>query len=90
MVAIFKVLFILYFFIYNDKQISLVADCLLNVWKIFIMSILKRPINYVDLEEELEESFKADFKYQLENDAKLRAIEQNAPTYEHFRQMVFI
>ncbi|KAK0085311.1 hypothetical protein PV326_005946 [Microctonus aethiopoides] len=52
------------------------------------MSILKRPINYVDLEEELEESFKADFKYQLENDAKLRAIEQNAPTYEHFRQMV--
>ncbi|KAK0175081.1 hypothetical protein PV327_008863 [Microctonus hyperodae] len=52
------------------------------------MSILKRPINYVDLEEELEESFKADFKYQLENDAKLRAIEQKVPTYEHFRQMV--
>lgn len=53
-----------------------------------IMSVLKRPINYIGLEDELEESLKADTEYQLKNDAKLRAIEQNVPTYEHFRQMV--
>ncbi|CAL7934731.1 unnamed protein product [Xylocopa violacea] len=52
------------------------------------MSKLRLPINYKSLELELEESLKADELYKLQNDAKLRAMEQNVPTYEDFRQMV--
>ncbi|XP_076766738.1 dynein axonemal assembly factor 19 [Xylocopa sonorina] len=52
------------------------------------MSKLKLPINYKSLELELQESLKADELYKLQNDAKLRAMEQNVPTYEDFRQMV--
>lgn len=52
------------------------------------MSALKIPINYKDLEEELNETLAADELYKLQNGAKIRAIEQRVPTYEHFRQMV--
>ncbi|XP_074113975.1 dynein axonemal assembly factor 19 [Cotesia typhae] len=52
------------------------------------MNILKKPIDYEGLEEELEEALKEDTLYELRNSAKLRAIEQRVPTYEHFRQMV--
>nr|XP_012217426.1 PREDICTED: coiled-coil domain-containing protein 103-like isoform X1 [Linepithema humile] len=52
------------------------------------MSALKVPINYKYLEEELNEALAADKLYQLQNSAKIRAVEQRVPTYEHFRQMV--
>lgn len=52
------------------------------------MSVLNRPINYEGLQEELQEALHADTVYQLQNDAKIRAMEQNVPTYEHFRQIV--
>ncbi|XP_011866572.1 PREDICTED: coiled-coil domain-containing protein 103-like [Vollenhovia emeryi] len=52
------------------------------------MSALKAPIDYRDLEKELHAALVADEFYQLQNDAKIRAIEQAVPTYEHFRQMV--
>ncbi|KAG5308842.1 CC103 protein, partial [Acromyrmex insinuator] len=53
-----------------------------------IMSALKAPIDYKRLEEELCAALEADKLYKLQNDAKIRAIEQAVPTYEHFRQMV--
>lgn len=53
-----------------------------------IMSALKVPINYKCLEEELNEALVADELYKLQNSAKIRAVEQRVPTYEHFRQMV--
>ncbi|XP_012525920.1 coiled-coil domain-containing protein 103 [Monomorium pharaonis] len=52
------------------------------------MSVLKAPIDYKNLEEELHAALAADELYKLQNDAKIRAIEQSVPTYEHFRQMV--
>jgi len=52
------------------------------------MSALKIPINYKCLEEELHAALTADELYKLQNDAKIRAVEQGVPTYEHFRQMV--
>ncbi|XP_014610041.1 PREDICTED: coiled-coil domain-containing protein 103 [Polistes canadensis] len=52
------------------------------------MSILKSPIDYKILQDELYEALKADELYKLQNDAKIRAVEQGVPTYEHFRQMV--
>ncbi|XP_032689478.1 coiled-coil domain-containing protein 103 [Odontomachus brunneus] len=52
------------------------------------MSALRAPIDYKSLEEELHAALAADELYKLQNDAKLRAIEQGVPTYEHFRQMV--
>lgn len=54
------------------------------------MSKLKSPIDYKSLELELAEALKVDETYRLQNEAKLRAIEQNVPTYEDFRQMVTI
>lgn len=52
------------------------------------MSILKSPIDYKVLQDELYEELKANELYKLQNDAKIRAVEQGVPTYEHFRQMV--
>ncbi|XP_076672790.1 dynein axonemal assembly factor 19 [Andrena cerasifolii] len=52
------------------------------------MSKLTSPIDYKSLEQELREALRADEMYKLQNDAKLRAVEQNVPTYEDFRQMV--
>lgn len=52
------------------------------------MSALKTPIDYKYLEEELHAALAADELYKLQNDAKIRAVEQGTPTYEHFRQMV--
>ncbi|XP_050450487.1 coiled-coil domain-containing protein 103 [Cataglyphis hispanica] len=52
------------------------------------MSALKIPIDYKCLEEELQAALAADELYKLQNDAKIRAVEQGVPTYEHFRQMV--
>lgn len=52
------------------------------------MSALEAPIDYRNLEEELHAALAADKLYKLQNDAKIRAIEQGVPTYEHFRQMV--
>jgi len=54
------------------------------------MSALKAPIDYKRLEEELYAALAADKLYKLQNDAKIRAIEQAVPTYEHFRQMVTV
>lgn len=52
------------------------------------MSILEKPIDYESLEGELHDAIKADALYQLQNDAKLRAIEQRVPTYDQFKDMV--
>lgn len=52
------------------------------------MSALWAPIDHSSLEEELHAALAADELYKLQNDAKLRAVEQGVPTYEHFRQMV--
>lgn len=52
------------------------------------MSVLKAPIDLKSLEEELQAALAADELYKLQNDAKIRAVEQGVPTYEHFRQMV--
>ncbi|KAF3427514.1 hypothetical protein E2986_09553 [Frieseomelitta varia] len=52
------------------------------------MSKLRSPINYKNMELELLEALRADELYKLQNDAKLRAVEQKVPTYEDFRQLV--
>lgn len=54
------------------------------------MSKLRLPVNCKNLELELLEAVKADRLYKLQNDAKLRAVEQKVPTYEDFRQLVRI
>ncbi|XP_015430632.1 PREDICTED: coiled-coil domain-containing protein 103 [Dufourea novaeangliae] len=51
-------------------------------------SKLTTPIDYKSLQMDLEEAVRTDETYKLQNDAKLRAVEQNVPTYEDFRQMV--
>ncbi|KAF7990203.1 hypothetical protein HCN44_000008 [Aphidius gifuensis] len=52
------------------------------------MDFLNKPLDLEDLEEELQKALNEDTLYDLQNDAKLRAIEQKVPTYEQFRQMV--
>ena len=52
------------------------------------MSTLKKPIDFRTLENELDDALRADELYRLQNDAKIRAIEQRVPTYDHFRGMV--
>lgn len=52
------------------------------------MSILKKQVDYKYLEEELHQALREDELYQLQNDAKIRAVEQRVPTYNHFREMV--
>ncbi|XP_076655868.1 dynein axonemal assembly factor 19 isoform X2 [Halictus rubicundus] len=47
-------------------------------------------IDYASLKLELEDALRADQLYRLRNDAKLRAVDQNVPTYDHFRQMVIL
>lgn len=42
------------------------------------------------MEVELLEALRADELYKLQNDAKLRAVEQKVPTYEDFRQLVSV
>ena len=42
-------------------------------------------INFKALERELQAALAADEKYQRENAAKLRAVEQRVPSYEEFR-----
>lgn len=52
------------------------------------MSYLKKRIDYKILENELDRALKVDELYKLQNDAKIRAIEQRVPTYDNFRDMV--
>lgn len=62
-----------------------------NIFKVSYsvqMSKLRSSINYKNIELELLQALSADKLYKLQNDAKLRAIEQNVPTYEDFRQLV--
>lgn len=56
----------------------------------FRTSKLNATIDYGSLKTELEQALRADQLYRLQNDAKLRAVEQNVPTYDDFRQMVNI
>merc|ERR1712226_104515 len=44
--------------------------------------------NFDKLERELEATVAAEKQYWLENDAKIRAVKQGVPTYDHFREMV--
>lgn len=48
----------------------------------------KLKINLEKLQNQVRSELLADEKYQRENSAKLRAVEQRVPTYEDFRQMV--
>ena len=41
--------------------------------------------NFDKLEKELEATAAAEKQYWLENDAKIRAVKQGVPTYDHFR-----
>ncbi|XP_033327123.2 dynein axonemal assembly factor 19 [Megalopta genalis] len=54
----------------------------------FRTSRLDFMIDYTSLKVELEDALRSDELYKLQNDAKLRAVEQNVPTYDAFRQMV--
>uniref|UniRef100_A0A9J7XGN6 ABI gene family member 3 n=1 Tax=Cyprinus carpio carpio TaxID=630221 RepID=A0A9J7XGN6_CYPCA len=45
-------------------------------------------INFSQLEKELQAALEADRKYQRENDAKFRALNQNVASYEEFRDIV--
>ncbi|TPP61895.1 Coiled-coil domain-containing protein [Fasciola gigantica] len=45
-------------------------------------------INISNLESEMNAAVARDTRYWMENDAKIRAVEQRVPTYEHFRQLV--
>ena len=45
-------------------------------------------INVDKVQEQVRREILADAKYQRENSAKLRAVEQRVPTYEDFRQIV--
>lgn len=45
-------------------------------------------INFSALEKELQASVRYEEKYQRENAAKLRAVSQGVPSYEHFRALV--
>ncbi|CAL8107478.1 unnamed protein product [Calicophoron daubneyi] len=45
-------------------------------------------INVDRLESEMNAAVSKDARYWLENDTKIRAVEQGVPTYEHFRQLV--
>ncbi|XP_078037398.1 dynein axonemal assembly factor 19 [Augochlora pura] len=51
-------------------------------------SRLDFAIDYASLNVELEDALRSDELYKLQNDAKLRAVEQNVPTYDAFQQMV--
>lgn len=42
-------------------------------------------IDFSALEKELQASVRCEQKYQRENAAKLRAVSQGVPSYEHFR-----
>lgn len=53
-----------------------------------IMSVSEKPIDYESLEDELYDAMRADALYKLQNDAKIRAIEQRVPTYDQFKDMV--
>lgn len=45
----------------------------------------KDVIDFAALERELSMAIESDRRYQRENDAKLRAIDQNVASYEQFR-----
>ncbi|KAA0194764.1 Coiled-coil domain-containing protein [Fasciolopsis buskii] len=45
-------------------------------------------IDMSNLESEMNVAVARDTRYWMENDAKIRAVEQRVPTYEHFRQLV--
>uniref|UniRef100_A0A671S3U0 Coiled-coil domain-containing protein 103-like n=1 Tax=Sinocyclocheilus anshuiensis TaxID=1608454 RepID=A0A671S3U0_9TELE len=45
-------------------------------------------INFSSLEKELQAALEADRKYQRENNAKFRALNQNVASYEEFRDIV--
>lgn len=83
----------------NNKYVDLanflfcVSCYLKNTFKAIYpieMSKLRSPINYKNMEVELLEALRADELYKLQNDAKLRAVEQKVPTYEDFRQLVSV
>ncbi|XP_063714465.1 coiled-coil domain-containing protein 103-like [Symsagittifera roscoffensis] len=47
-----------------------------------------QKFNFDRLERELEETVAKEKQYWLENDAKIRAVKQGVPTYDHFRELV--
>ena len=52
------------------------------------MNNFNKAIDYDILEKSLYKALQEEELYKLQNDAKFRAVEQNVPSYENFRQMV--
>ena len=44
-----------------------------------------RKFNFDKLEKELQDVVSQEKQYWLENDAKIRAVKQGVPSYDHFR-----
>lgn len=47
----------------------------------------KEDIDFTELEKELEAAIDQDSRYWLQNDAKIRAVNQRVATYDEFRYM---
>ncbi|XP_057673134.1 coiled-coil domain-containing protein 103 [Corythoichthys intestinalis] len=45
-------------------------------------------IDFSALEKDLRAGVESELKYRRENDAKLRAVRQGVPSYQHFRDLV--
>ncbi|KAK1126195.1 hypothetical protein K0M31_004831 [Melipona bicolor] len=78
--------------LYKKRQSSIAKNIVMSEDNVITlpveMSKLRSPVNYKNMELELLEALRADELYKLQNDAKLRAVEQKVPTYEDFRQLV--
>jgi len=51
----------------------------------FVSTLREKKLNPRDLESTLQNEIRSDERYQLINDAKLRALSQGTSTYEEFR-----
>ena len=49
-----------------------------------------RKFNFDKLEKELQDVVSQEKQYWLENDAKIRAVKQGVPSYDHFRLVVLL
>ena len=54
----------------------------------FVDIAMDDAVDFTKLEREFNAAVEADAKYQRENDAKFRAVEQRVASYEEFRDIV--
>lgn len=50
----------------------------------------KEDIDFTELEKELEAAIDQDSRYWLQNDAKIRAVNQRVATYDEFRSAQYV